>query len=163
MYNYEHYRIVVDFSFLFSLTEKIMKNSDLEKPGILFVTSVTNLLDRLLDYRFYIFCFTYMQKIVFKENTFHMIWLFALFYKFCTTFLFRKVISMHEECREMKMGCIVNLLVCSTLISCCFSTQIIHFLFLFVWCLKNKFCFLYCCLLIFTLLICHLSLRHYKR
>ncbi|CAB3995598.1 dedicator of cytokinesis 1-like, partial [Paramuricea clavata] len=53
------------------LTEKITRNKELMKPGVLFVNSVVQLLERLLDYR---------------------------------------KVSSREEYRDMKMGCIVNLL-----------------------------------------------------
>ncbi|XP_028418847.1 dedicator of cytokinesis protein 3-like [Dendronephthya gigantea] len=54
------------------LTEKVTRIRELREPGVLFVNSVVQLLERLLDYR--------------------------------------KVVSSREEHRDMKMGCIVNLL-----------------------------------------------------
>ena len=49
---YSNSKTIFRFILYISLTEKIMMNKELKEPGILFVNSVVQLLERLLDYRY---------------------------------------------------------------------------------------------------------------
>lgn len=49
---YSNLKTTFRFILYISLTEKIMINKELKEPGILFVNSVVQLLERLLDYRY---------------------------------------------------------------------------------------------------------------
>ena len=80
----------------YSITEKITRNEDLRESGVSFVNSVVRLLERLLNYRYS----TLSHNVI-----------SILYILYARRFLFRKVVSSREEYRDMKMGCIVNLMV----------------------------------------------------
>lgn len=82
-----------------------MRIKELRESGLSFVNSVVQLLERLLDYRYPSLTTTlYLNFEQFNETFVGTVILerFAVF---------RNVVSSREEYRDMKMGCIVNLLV----------------------------------------------------